>query len=138
MMGKNYIHKVKYYETDAMGMVHHSNYVRWMEEARVYMMDEFGYSYKKLESIGIESPVLGYKCEIKHSTYFDDEIEIEAKMIEYNGVRLKIRYEMKRNSKIIAIGETNHCFVNKKGMPVRLNKECDELDRIIKEIIEKD
>lgn len=138
MMGKNYIHKVKYYETDAMGMVHHSNYVRWMEEARVYMMDEFGYSYKKLESIGIASPVLGYKCEIKHSTYFDDEIEIEAKMIEYNGVRLKIRYEMKRNSKIIAIGETNHCFVNKKGMPVRLNKECDELDRIIKEIIEKD
>lgn len=129
---ENYIHKVHYYETDKMGVVHHSNYVRWMEEARVYMMDKMGYSYMKLESIGIASPVLGYTCDIKHSTYFGDEIEIEAKVKEYNGVRLTIQYEMKVNEKIVAMGETKHCFTNSKGIPIRLNKACLELDEILK------
>jgi acyl-CoA thioester hydrolase len=132
-MEEEYRHIVNYYETDAMGMVHHSNYVRWMEEARSYMMDMFGYSYKKLESVGIGSPVLSYKCEIKHSTYYYDEIYIKARIIEYNGVRLTVEYEMKKDNKIVAIGETKHCFLNKEGRPVRLNKECEELDKIIKE-----
>lgn len=125
----NYIHKVNYYETDKMGVVHHSNYVRWMEEARVYMMDKMGYSYFKLESIGISSPVLGYTCDIKHSTYFGDEVEIEAKVKDYNSVRLTVQYEMKVNGRLVAIGETKHCFTNSKGMPIRLNKTCIELDK---------
>lgn len=123
-----YKHKVKYYETDAMKIVHHSNYVRWMEESRVEFMDEMGYSYKKLEDIGISSPVLSYNCEIKHSTYFDDIVEIIPKILSYNSVRLKIKYTMTVNDILVAIGETNHCFVNKKGVPIRLNKECPELD----------
>lgn len=127
-----YKHKVKYYETDAMGITHHSNYVRWMEEARVEFMDNFGYSYKKLENIGISSPVLSYSCEIKHSTTFDDIVEIIPKVVSYNSVRLKIEYTMKCNEKIIAIGETNHCFTNQKGIPLRLNKECQELDEKLK------
>lgn len=132
-----YKHRVSYYETDKMGMVHHSNYVRWMEEARSYMMDKFGYSYKKLESIGIGSPVLSYTCEIKHSTYYYDEVSIIAKIVEYNGVRLKVKYEMKKEGKVVAIGETNHCFLNKDGKPIRLNKECSELDNIIKNKIKE-
>lgn len=111
-METRYIHKVKYYETDAMGITHHSNYVRWMEEARIEFMDNFGYSYKKLESIGIASPVLGYSCDIKHSTKFDDIVEIIPKITMYNSVRLKIEYTMKKDGKIIATGETNHCFTN--------------------------
>ena len=129
---ENYVHKVNYYETDKMGVVHHSNYVRWMEEARIYMMDKMGYSYLKLESIGIASPVLGYTCDIKHSTYFGDEIEIESKIKEYNGVRLAIQYQMNVNGKLVALGETKHCFTNSKGMPIRLNKVCLELDEILK------
>lgn len=128
----NYTHKVNYYETDKMGVTHHSNYVRWMEEARVYMMEKMGYSYMKLESINIGSPVLGYTCDINHSTYFGDEVEIDTKVKEYNGVRLTMQYEMKVSEKIVATGETKHCFVGLKGRPIRLNKECPELDEILK------
>lgn len=131
-MEKNYFHKVNYYETDAMGITHHSNYIRWMEEARIELMDKLGYSYKKLESIGISSPVLGYSCDIKKSTCFDDVVEISASIAEYNTVRLKVQYTMKVNNELIATGETKHCFINSKGIPIRLNKECLELDEILK------
>lgn len=127
-MDNIYKHKVNYYETDAMGMVHHSNYVRWMEESRVFFLDNIGYGYKRLEDTGISSPVLSYTCEIKHSTYFDDIVEIIPKVVKYNGVRLFIEYTMKVGDDIVAIGKTSHCFVNKNGAPIRLNKECIELD----------
>ena len=129
-METKYIHRVNYYETDAMKMTHHSNYVRWMEEARVDFMDKMGFSYKKLEDFNIASPVLSYTCEIKHSTYFDDLVEIIPKIVSYNSVRLKISYTMTVNEILVATGETNHCFVNEKGVPIRLNKECPELDEL--------
>ncbi len=135
-MESKYKHKVNYYETDAMKMTHHSNYVRWMEEARVDFMDKMGYSYKRLEDQNIASPVLAYTCEIKHSTYFDDVVEIIPKVVSYNSVRLKIEYTMTVNDILVAIGETNHCFVNDKGVPIRLNKDCPELDEKLKECIE--
>jgi len=131
-MKEVYTHRVKYYETDKMGVTHHSNYVRWMEEARVDFMDKIGYGYKKLEDTGIVSPVLSYKCEIKHSTYFDDIVEVIPKVIKYNSVRLYLEYTMKVGENIIAVGETSHCFTNKKGLPIRLNKEYSELDELLK------
>ena len=59
---KKYIHKVNYYETDKMGIVHHSNYIRWMEEARIDFLDQVGLGYRKLEDNGIISPVIGLEC----------------------------------------------------------------------------
>ena len=53
-----YRHKVQYYETDKMGITHHSNYIRWMEEARIWFLSEIGFSYAKLEEMGMVSPVL--------------------------------------------------------------------------------
>ena len=58
MKMKPYIHKVNYYETDKMGITHHSNYVRFMEEARVDFLDQLGWSFDKLEAKGVVSPVL--------------------------------------------------------------------------------
>ena len=58
---KPYIHKVQYYETDKMGITHHSNYVRWMEEARIEFLDQIGWSYVRMEEEGIISPVLAVK-----------------------------------------------------------------------------
>ena len=132
-----YKHRVNYYETDAMGVTHHSNYVRWMEEARIYMMDKLNFSYKRLNQIGIGSPVLEYTCKIKHSADFDDEIEIRLRCTEYNSVRLTIDYEMYKDQKLIATGETKHCFINEKGVPIRLNKDCKELDEVIKANLNK-
>ena len=74
---KPYIHKVNYYETDKMGITHHSNYVRFMEEARVYFLDQIGWSFIDLENKGIMSPVINIECNFKKTTTFPDEINIE-------------------------------------------------------------
>ena len=71
---KPYIHKVQYYETDKMGITHHSNYIRWMEEARIDFMEQMGWGYDKMENRGIISPVMGIQCDYKKTTTFNDRI----------------------------------------------------------------
>lgn len=91
---ENYFHKVKYYETDKMGVTHHSNYIRWMEEARIYFLDQIGFGYAKLEKDGIISPVIGVECDYKTFTTFDETIEIKVEIEEFKGVKLIIKYTM--------------------------------------------
>ena len=69
-----YKHTVQYYETDKMGIVHHSNYIRWMEEARVNFLDRIGASYFELEEKGIISPVTAIDCKYKLSTRFPETV----------------------------------------------------------------
>lgn len=135
---EKYIHKVHYYETDKMGITHHSNYIRWMEEARVDYLEKIGWGYDKLEELGIGSPVIGIKCEYKNSTKFNENIEIEVKIKEYKGVRMTILYEMrnKETDQIVLIGESKHCFTNQEGKPVILKKQCPEFDKIFNSLCE--
>lgn len=127
-----YTHKVQYYETDKMGITHHSNYIRWMEEARIDFLDQLGIGFDKLEADGIVSPVIGVDCEYKKTTTFPDVINIEVKIEEFKGVKLTLYYEMK-NSKdeVVCLGRSRHCFLNSEGMPVRLNKEQPKLYEIL-------
>ena len=89
-----YIHKVQYYETDRMGLTHHSNYIRWMEEARVAWLDEIGFGFDKLESMGITSPILSVNCKYKNGSTFGDSVEIETKVTKYDSVKITISYVM--------------------------------------------
>ena len=136
---QEYIHKVSYYETDKMGITHHSNYIRWMEEARIHFLDQIGYGYAKLESEGIVSPVIGVECNYKNSTTFDDKVKIEVRIKEFKGVKLVIGYTMINadNGVLVAYGETRHCFVNKENKPIILKKDCPELDKKLKELSNK-
>ena len=77
---KPYEHKINYYETDKMGITHHSIYGRVMEEARVEFLDQIGWSFDKLEEQGIVSPVLAIECNYKKSTKFADVVKIELKV----------------------------------------------------------
>lgn len=131
-----YERKIKYYETDKMGITHHSNYIRFMEEARSEWMNYMGWSYKKCEDLGMVSPVLSVNCRYKKSTTFDDVILINLKLSKYNGMRLTVSYEMKLGEDIVATGETEHCFLNEKGMPVRIKRDYPELDEIFKAWLE--
>ena len=134
---EKYIHRVNYYETDKMGVTHHSNYIRWMEEARVDYLNQIGLGYKMLEEKGIISPVIGVECEYKIPTTFDDKIEIEAKAIEFKGVKLIIKYTMKNieTNKIVLTGKTKHCFIDKNNKPIILKKSFPEIDKKIRELI---
>ena len=132
-----YIHKVQYYETDKMGVTHHSNYVRWMEEARVDFLDKIGFGYRKLEEDGIISPVLAVECEFKNPTVFADNVEIEVRVSEFRGVRLTIEYVMRKlpGGELVLKGRTRHCFVDSASRPIILDHSFPEFSQKLKELM---
>ncbi len=134
---KDYIHKVHYYETDKMGVTHHSNYVRWMEEARVDFLDQIGYGYAKMESEGIISPVIGIECEYKKTTTFDDEICIRPEIESFNGIKLVIRYTMTnvQTGDFVLKGKSKHCFLTKEGKPLSLRRQFPEIDKVLTDLV---
>ena len=73
-----YYRKAQYHETDQMGIIHHSNYVKWMEEARIGYMSRMGFSYKKVEELGVISPVVEISVAYRKPVFFDDEIRIRV------------------------------------------------------------
>ena len=105
-----YRHEVKYYETDKMGVTHHSNYIRIMEEARLDWMDQMGYGFEKMEAEGIVSPVLSVTCSFKKSTTFKDVIEVSLRLKQLSEIRLTIAYTMRVGGQIVCTAESTHCF----------------------------
>ena len=112
-----YRHEVKYYECDPMGVTHHSNYIRFMEEARVYWMDMLGYGYDRMEADGVVSPVVAVSCNYKHPTTFKDVIEIDVRVAETTELKLSFAYTMKVDGKVVCTASSTHCFLEN-GRPV--------------------
>lgn len=83
-----YFHKVNYYETDKMGITHHSNYIRWMEEARMDFLESVGFGMRELEARGYASPVAALSCRYIRPTTFGDTVRIEITLEKYTGVKL--------------------------------------------------
>lgn len=120
--------KINYYETDRMSIVHHSNYIRYLEEARCKMLEDCNMPYSAFEEKGIWIPVLGVNCDFKHHVTFDDIIEIRPFVKYFNGLRLTMGYTVtnKANGDIVLNGETRHCFTDKSLKPIRLQKRIPE------------
>lgn len=114
-----YRHKVHYYETDRMGVTHHSNYIRIMEEARVAYLDAIGASFARIEADGIVSPVMSVEGRFLHPTTFDDLIEVEVSIREMSALKLKIGYRMRCNGKEVFEGCSLHCFLDKDRRAIR-------------------
>lgn len=135
MNDKIYKHVVQYYETDKMGITHHSNYIRWMEEARIDFLDQIGWDYARLESLGIISPVVSVECKYKATTTFSDIICISVSVEEFKGVKLSLRYHMvNAEDKIVCEAKSEHCFLNQQGIPIRLKKEFPEFYNTLSEL----
>ncbi len=136
---KEYVHRVQYYETDKMGITHHSNYIRWMEEARVDFLSQIGWDFPKLEAMGIVSPVISISCDFKKPTTFSDTVMIHTAVREFTGVKLRFSYEMKnQNGDVVCIGSSRHAFLNTGGKPIRMKQEFPELFDTIKNIVESE
>lgn len=128
---KNYERTAYYHETDQMGVIHHSNYVKWMEEARTFFMNEMGFGYKKMEELGIISPVVSIQLEYKKSVLFNDTVYFDIKIEEYNGVKLELEYSIinKETNEVCVSAKSKHCFISD-GKIISLKKvlpECHEL-----------
>lgn len=115
---------INYYETDKMGVVHHSNYIRFLEEARCDWLRSIDMPFELLEENGVTIPVLGVDCTYKYHVTFGDTILIKPYIKEYTGVRMTVRYEVneKETGKLVLEGETKHCFTDQKLKPVNLKK----------------
>lgn len=133
-----YTRKINYYETDGMKIVHHSNYIRFLEEARIYYMDNINLPYSKMEEEGIMIPVLEVSCKYKHPCKFNDEIEVEVKIKEYTSVKLIIEYKIKNKTTnlLASIAETKHCFTDESMKPISLKKIKPNMHEIIKKSFE--
>ncbi len=124
---EEYTHSVQYYETDKMGIVHHSNHVRWMEEARVDYLKQLGFPYERLEAMGVFSPVVAVECRYKASATFPDAVRIAVSVESFNGLRLRLRYEMRNGDRPVAVGSSEHCFLDGDGKLLRLKRDCPAL-----------
>lgn len=135
-MIKPYQHLAKYYETDQMGIIHHSNYIRWFEEARIDYMNQIGLTYKKMEDEGIISPVLEVNCQYLNMMYFDDLATIKVGVTDYTGVRFAFKYEIyNQNNKLCTTGTSRHCFMTRDGRPVSLKRAKPEFDQLFKNVL---
>lgn len=119
-----------------MGIIHHSNYIRWFEEARIDFMNQIGLSYKTMEEEGIISPVLEISCKYLQMMYFDDVATIKVKIDAYSGIRFSYSYEIyNQNNLLCTTGTSKHCFINKDGKPISLKRVNPKLDQLFKKVI---
>lgn len=133
-----YKHKVQYYETDRMGFVHHSNYIRWFEEARTDFFDKVGAPYTLTESLGLISPVLTVQCEYKKSCYFGETVLIYVTLEKVENVRFYVSYRVTSvDGELRATGTSSHCFLNEEGKVTSLKKVQPELYKKLEDALGK-
>lgn len=111
--------RVRYQETDKMGIAYHGNYFTWLEVARIHLLDSIDCPYKKLEEGGYLLPVINCECIYKSPAKFDDLIDIEVRMPEVGDARLNLIYTLKNQETLIAKAKTTHVFVDDSGKVVR-------------------
>ena len=109
-----YERKVFYYETDKMGIVHHSNYIRIFEESRVHYLNEAGMPFTKIEESGIVMPCLSVEAVYKHPLRFDEPFAVYLKIDNFNGTSLHVSYRVvsRKTGILCAEGSSSHCFTD--------------------------
>lgn len=119
-----YRHKVQYYETDKMGITHHSNYIRWMEEARVEFLSSISWPYTRLEEENIVSPVLSIDIKYNAPTTFSDVVIIDVGVKSLGFSRMSVSYIMKKeDGTLVSQASSDHGFLNREGKPVNIKRD---------------
>ena len=111
--------RVRYAETDQMGVVYHGNYFTWFEVGRVELLRQVGWSYKTLEADGISLPVIEATCQYRHPARYDDELEIRTVGRMASAVRVEFTYELVRleDARVLATARTLHVPIGRDGRP---------------------
>lgn len=106
-----YRRRVQFYETDAQGFLHHSNYFRLFEEARGELLRNLGIPYAKLREEGYEVVLLEAKCRFKKPIFYDEEVCVEIKLDSMNRYFFSFSYRLFVEDSLRAEGRTKHCFI---------------------------
>jgi acyl-CoA thioester hydrolase len=116
--------RVRYADTDQMGVVYYANYFVWMETGRTEYFRSLGMPYSEVERNDILLPVIKAFCQYKSPARYDDILRVATHIASLQDVRILFKYEIfrKTGSELVAIGETEHAFVNRQGRPVVVKK----------------
>ena len=114
--------RVRYAETDQMGVVYYSNYFVWFEIGRTDWLRDTGWTYREMETEGLSLPVTEAHCEYRLGARYDDELEIRTTARRVSPVRIAFEYEIARCAEgaLIATGRTVHATLDRAGKPVRI------------------
>ena len=138
-MSFKYKRRINYYETDRMGVVHHSNYIRFLEEARSRWLEELNIPMEKLEEEGYTIPTLEVNCKYKYHITSGDVITIEPTITEFNGVRMTVSYNVidEKTNKTVIEAWTKHCFTDRTLKPINMKKKNEEIYNIFEKLLIK-
>ena len=128
-----------YYETDQMGIIHHSNYIRYMEEARLDLLNQLGVDYFKLEARGFISPVTKISCEYRLMATVQNTVSVKISVTRYTGILFELKYEIFDPGKetVFAVGTSQHCILDKESKRIqRIPETAPKLDRMIQAFAE--
>lgn len=132
-----YLHKVQFYETDGMSIVHHGNYILWMEEARTDFMDQIGWSYHKAVDAGIDFAVTDVSCKYRSMTRFGETVAITMEVQALSPAKMQLYYKMVNadTGELRAEGTSGHFFYDRaKARPVALKKALPELWELLQSL----
>jgi len=120
--------RVRYAETDKMGVVYYANYFIWFEVARTDLLRTLGWSYREMELSGVSLPVIEAHCEYARPARYDDEIEIRTTGRLLSPVRMEFNYEVRltTDATVAATGRTTHAAVDQSGRPCRMPERVRE------------
>ena len=132
-----YMRPVYYYETDKMGVVHHSNYIRWLEEARNFYFNDVNLAYFETESCGVMCPVTDFSMKFKHFAKFGDSFTVRLKMTKYTGVRFRMEYTViNQNGEVLIEAESGHAFIGTNFRPVSLARAIPHRHELMKKLLQ--
>jgi acyl-CoA thioester hydrolase len=121
--------RVRYAETDRMGVVYYANYLVWFEVARTDWLRQTGWSYREMEADGVSLPVIEAHCDYRQPSRYDDEIDIQTRATLLSPIRIRFDYEVARDGAVLTTGHTIHAAVDTRGKPCRLPGRVLELLR---------
>lgn len=135
---KYYEREINYYETDKMGVVHHSNYARLLEESRISMLKYYDLPYDMLEDMGYMIPVLELHSHFGESIKFGETVRIVPKLDKVSAVKFYISYKIydETMTHVKHTAESVHCFLDRNFKPVSLKKVAPELFKKLTDIVE--
>ncbi|NEW07762.1 acyl-CoA thioesterase [Paenibacillus sp. SYP-B3998] len=146
--------RVRFEETDQMGVVYHANYLTWFEIGRTEFIRELGFSYRSIEENGLLLPVVEAEAKFRRPARYDDLICVYTRVTNASSVRIDFTYEVRRvtedhlvtssasfqketdlepKGELLVTGTTRHVWVNPSWKPARIDKEAPQLWQLLKQ-----
>ena len=132
-------HRVQYYETDYMGIVHHSNYIRYFETARTEFIRQRELPYNRIEELGVYIPVLAVEAEYKTPAVYDEVITLSCSLTKLTYASFELEYEVRnaQTGELHATGRSRQAFTDKNFKPVVIKKAVPEIYEVFQKVYEE-